>query len=339
MKDRLRRIITMLQMIPEEPGKITTSELWGRLRDKGFETDKRSVQRDLRELSEEFPFYADERGKPFGWTWRKGARVRGFPALDNSSALAYLLAGRMLEDIMPTGVLDMLKPEMKQAKEALKGIRSTPKWEDKVRVVPRGLRLQPAEVKPAVVRVVYGALLTGTRFKAKYQTKEDKENQTKTKTKAGGYSEYEVNPLGLVHRHSVGYLVCTLYDYQDIMQLALHRFQSAELLGERVKVPAGFNLDDYIGADEFSYPTESRLETIELAFNKSEGYHLSETPLSKNQKIKKKGERVHVTADVRPSQELIWWILGFGDTVEVIKPPSLRAAIGDIIKDAAEFYQ
>jgi len=41
---------------------------------------------------------------------------------------------------------------------------------------------------------------------------------------------YTVNPLGLVMRDGTTYLVCTLLDYTDIRQLAMHRMGSAQLL-------------------------------------------------------------------------------------------------------------
>ena len=143
-----------------------------------------------------------------------------------------------------------------------------------------------------------------------------------------------------MHRHNVGYLVCTLYGYQNIVQLALHRFKSAALLEDSsVTAPEGFDLDDYIDTGEFSYPLAPRPVTLELAFEPAAGYHLYETPLAEDQQIKEKDGMLRVTAKIRPSQELLWWILGFGDMVEVIRPASLRRTLKGILEDAAGLYK
>jgi hypothetical protein len=37
---------------------------------------------------------------------------------------------------------------------------------------------------------------------------------------------YKINPLGIVTKEGMTYLVCTLWDYTDIRQLAVHRIQA-----------------------------------------------------------------------------------------------------------------
>jgi len=67
-------------------------------------------------------------------------------------------------------------------------------------------------------------------------------------------SDYEVNPLGLVFRQRILYLVCTFRDSNDVKQLALHRFSSARLLDLRRRVPSGFYLDSYVLRGESGRP-------------------------------------------------------------------------------------
>ena len=351
MSDRLLRAIRMLQVIPQGPAKITSTQILERLQGRyDYLVDKRTVERDLLELSAIFPIGCDDRSKPYGWYWSEA--IDGFPALDPTSALACLLAGKFLEPIMPLSVRSKLEPNIARAKNALKTMRGgIGKWEDKVRVVPRGLQLLPAEIEPSVLSAVYESLLAGRRFKGRYRKKDrgDAERAGREGRETGGREqgsrgetaaadEYVVNPLGLVHRHNVAYLVCTLWDFADIVQLALHRFESAAMMDEPVAAPAGFSLDAYIAADAFAYPHSEQPITIELAFAPEAGAHLRETFLAADQRIVEKAGRLHLSAAIRPSQELLWWILGFGDQVEVIRPAPLRQEIAEIAEKTAALY-
>ena len=53
--------------------------------------------------------------------------------------------------------------------------------------------------------------------------------------------------------------------------------------------------------------------------------HLAERRLSGGQRIARQADgRALVEASVADTQELRWWLLGFGSAVEVLSPPSLR---------------
>ncbi|RCV85767.1 WYL domain-containing protein, partial [Vreelandella rituensis] len=49
IRETLFRYLTMLQLIPRSPGRIATPVLLEKLRERGFQVDSRSLQRDLRD--------------------------------------------------------------------------------------------------------------------------------------------------------------------------------------------------------------------------------------------------------------------------------------------------
>ncbi|WP_414675057.1 WYL domain-containing protein [Massilia sp. CFBP9012] len=51
-----------------------------------------------------------------------------------------------------------------------------------------------------------------------------------------------MHPLGVVTRDTVIYLVCTMWSFTDVRQLALHRMQSATMLNEACNRPEGFSV-------------------------------------------------------------------------------------------------
>lgn len=318
----------MLQLIPRSPRKIETIRIRDLLAQQDFDVSVRTIQRDLIKMSQIFPLVSDERNKPYGWSWR-GSDLVGFPAIDAPTALACVMAERFLGAVMPISTLKKLEPNFKQARNVLKEHKSgLGKWENKVRIAPRGLQLLPAEIKSGVLDVLYESLLIGRRFEAKYQTRDKDE-----------LSKYEVNPLAIVNRHNVSYLVCTLWDYPDIKQLAMHRFQSVGMLEKDVTIPEGFDLDEYIQSGEFSYTDSNKKIKIDLRFEISAGKHLYETPLSVDQKITKEADScLRVKATVLDTEELRWWILGFGGYVEIVSPVRLRNEIRKNIKNALDNY-
>lgn len=59
----------VLTMVPRPPRRIDTASIEMRLRERGIEVHRRTIQRDLLELAEVFPLVADERARPYGWRW------------------------------------------------------------------------------------------------------------------------------------------------------------------------------------------------------------------------------------------------------------------------------
>ena len=70
-KETLHRQWLMLQWIPRHPQRTTARDLAERLAAEGYDVSKRTVERDLDSLSAAFPLVADEREKPFGWSWQR----------------------------------------------------------------------------------------------------------------------------------------------------------------------------------------------------------------------------------------------------------------------------
>ena len=67
--------------------------------------------------------------------------------------------------------------------------------------------------------------------------------------------------------------------------------------------------------------------------------HLHETPLSADQKITPIDDaREKVVATVLDTPQLCWWLLGFGENVEVLKPAKLREELSTTAKAMAEMY-
>jgi len=321
----------MLRAIPKWPAKVDVPSLVKHLARKHYRVSKRTVQRDLLSLSDIFPLLSDERGVTYGWSWSADAPAFDLPTMDATTALSVRMIQQFLPLLMPPTVLDALEPQFRRAQSILKVGRAArlDRWSDLVRVVPREMPLLAPKINRDALRVIQQALLDGRQADVSY-TPRGVERQAEKR--------YTVNPLGLVARGSLLYLVCTFWEYEDIRQLALHRVQGATITDVTAKRPADFDLDRYIESGAFEYRVGEEI-VLKAIFNRDAAVHLDETALSEDQRIQTIDEgHVLVTATVSDSAQLQWWLFGLGDLVEVLEPESLRARTGETLVHAAERY-
>lgn len=65
----LSRQWALLRQLPTRSPGITSTELVMRLKDAGFTISKRSIERDLNDLSLIFPLERNDKSIPYGWHW------------------------------------------------------------------------------------------------------------------------------------------------------------------------------------------------------------------------------------------------------------------------------
>jgi predicted DNA-binding transcriptional regulator YafY len=313
----------MLRMVPRAPAKISAKELCERLCAADFTVAKRTVERDLIELSEVFPIVADSRSKPFGWSWLRDASSFDLPGLTLPEALTLTLVEQHLQHHLPPNAVDALRPHFQSAARTMCAVdASAPSraWLDKVRSVQPQQPLLPAPMDEECQRIVYLALMQDRQLKLHYR-KRDAEAPTV-------YAA--VHPLAVVQRGGMVYLVCMFADYDDVRTIALHRVQMAEVLYEAARKKAGFDIDAYIASGQFNVIAGTPVN-LRAVFTRLAGEHLYETPLSADQVLTSDTDgRLHLSATVPNTRALVWWLLGFGDGVVIQEPTSLRDELAGI---------
>ena len=330
--DTLSRQWLMLQWIPRQPRKITSRELVEHLQSEGFVIAKRTVERDLVALSGVFPLMADERNKPFGWSWQKDAPQFSLPGMSPLQALVLNLAHIHMGSLLPAHLLKPLEPYFQQADATLQqslgksGLRA---WNKRVAVVQPTQPLLPPNVNAKTIAVIHRALAEQRQVALRYRgANTDKVMQ------------YNVHPLGLVYRGILGYLICTIADYDDPRMLVLHRIESANPLDAGAHVPAGFDLQAYAHSSAFGFMDNGPIKLL-LRMDAPAAAHLQETPLSADQVIvkDKRSGWVRISATVHDTSQLRWWLLGFGDQVEIVRPLELRRSFVTELAVALAHYE
>lgn len=322
----------MLQKIPRHPGSIGTRRLKEKLETEGFQVDVRTIQRDLLKLSDVFPLTCEKQGKALRWCWAQDAKVMDIPGMEPTVALAFRLAEEHLVSLLPKATLKHLEPHFQRAKEILKPTRGTRLglWPDKVMVIGHGPGLTPPYVSTEVQDAVSRALLEDRQLEVTYKRKDAEKPKS-----------YPLNPLGLVFRGGVVYLVGTAKDYPDVRHFALHRISAPKVLDAPCRRPAGFDLHNYVKQEQvFAYPVSKGRIRLRALFDGKAYVLFSERRLSKDQAVTmQKDGRVLLEATVLDTLELRWWLQSFGDRVEILAPKALRDEFKTITQRMAEMYQ
>ena len=327
--NKTQRILLLLSLLPAAPRQKTTIELQRMLQEQGFELSQRSVERYLKELSESEVFgpmiHCNDRDRPYGWSCKPGTH-RSVPGLDIDMAVTWDLVRRYLMRLLPDGALKKLNPVFSEAERWLH--QNLPPgaqpWSSKVAYLPRGLRLTPVDVAESVLNAAYTGLYQGQQLDIWYKNRPE---------------PMRLHPLALIDRGNVRYLVATFWDYEEPRLVALHRIYRAIVLDERARRPANFNLQEFIADQKLDLPVGDKIQ-LKLRFFDRAVDHLAETPLSPDQVITEQEDGSHLLeAEVQETRELHWWILGFGPSVEVIGPKTLRDHISEQATKMLSRYQ
>lgn len=325
-RDTAIRYITMLSLIPSEPRDIGTTELRSLLEGQGYVVNQRTIQRDLNLLSTKFPLDCKSGVRNESrWFFRKGSPAH-WPAMSADTALAIRLSESLLTRILPQHVLAGFESVMQQAKYTLdiqdkQGSRKV--WAESVRMVPKGFTVKPPEIAPEIMSQVYVALSRQRQLRISKNGKES-----------------VINPLGLVMRGLVVYLVCSYVDYGDIRLTALHRLSKAEVLSSKRIVPEGFSLDGVLHDGIMHWRLDpGKSKQFELIVGDGIAQYLGENKIHDNQVIKqlKSGDYL-VSFTMEDTLEFRQWLLGFGSTITVQKPVAVKKWIADTARDLVKHY-
>ena len=307
----------ILQMLPSRRPGMTTEEIESQLNSLGWNTRRRTIQRDLISLQTIFPLECNDKSKPFGWYWMPNHRIE-LPGFSVPEALSLQLIEEYMKSVLPLSIVSVLESQFQQAKIKLNAVKSDNKfagWLDKVKMVSPAMPQIPPTIDISVLTAVQDALINEHQIKVSYQ-----------KPQSNKLNEWHLHPLGLVQRGAISYLICTIFDYGNPILCAIHRIKSIEILKVKVNYPANFCLDKYIehGGLQFGGGKPIKLEAIvhPLLFD-----YLIESPLSKDMKTSSKNGVHKIKATVIESWQFNWWIRSQGSMIEVVKPISLRNKI------------
>jgi len=315
--DRLLSILLLLQV----HRRMTAGELARRL-----EVSRRTIQRDLEALcTAGVPLYA-ERGKDGGWVLPEPFRTN-LTGLTEAELQTLFLGtpSRLLADL-----------GMKQASEAaLIKLRAT---------LPSGQRQGAEHARQRILVDPSGWKRAEEQVPALAALQEavwqDRKVRLVYARGDGATVEREVEPLGLVAKGSLWYLIARVED--ALRTYRVSRVKSAEVTGDLFERPADFDLAAYweqSSADFVAalprYPVTLRLPADDVQMV---------ARLGGRARVEEKSESDvdgNVTMRVRfdTEAEACGCVLSFGEGVEIVEPAVLRERVIDLAGEVLRRYQ
>ena len=118
--DTLSRQWALMQYLPRKGPGITARELVEQLRQLGFKVTKRTVERDLQDLSRHFGLICNDKGTPYGWHWMSEESPSILPALGDVSRLMKIRG--IIQDLAPEVLLDDIRSNFQEMLDAGNGV-------------------------------------------------------------------------------------------------------------------------------------------------------------------------------------------------------------------------
>lgn len=311
-RDTLFRQSRLLSYIPRAPRSITVADLLSRLEGEGFEVTRRTVERDLQKLSVMAPLQLDDDGDLHRWSISADGRVSITPTTQTvADALTLVMVRDYLGQLLPPSLMNILQPTFERADTVIAvthGTNRLARWRKKVR---SALPTQPliAPDIPREVQVTAGeALFKERQFAVTYWSRSGQHEQ-----------RLVLNPVAMLQRGLVSYILATCPPHNDVRMFAMHRMRDAELLRTKAAPVDGFDLDEFLagGFADFGHGRSTRLVLHAAA---SVADHLRECRLSEDQTMEAvDGQPTwwRITATVADTPQLRWWLRGFGESVRV----------------------
>lgn len=297
--------LEILRRIPKLPHKIDAKTLHQQLLDAGFERDIRTIQRTLKILCEHFDIECDERSKPFGYSWKLHSKGLALPILNEQQSLLLKLAEQQLKYLLPANLMASMKPFFEQADKMVSGSKDKPEyqWLNKVCSTPTSYPLVPAAIKEEIFNSVSQALFQNKFLHIEYQNQQGKKHAA------------TIMPLAIAQQGASIYLVCRYEGFEDNRLLALHRLKKAEISTLTFTRPSDFDLKRYQEDGHLGFGSGDKIR-LTFSIAKSAGFHLTETPLSRDQHIvEETGEYYRIQATVAENDMLEWWLRKFGEEI------------------------
>ena len=329
VSEQLSSCLHILRIIPRYPTGLSVKNIIDAiLDDSQFEpVCERTIQRNMKVIKKLFE--ADIRKNLEGeWCWKENAATISIPGLTILQALTFNLANSYLSSLLPSSTVNELQPFFEQANAKLNDNQNDKfvNWKNKIAVIHQTQATLAPNIDPEIHTLVSHALIYDQQIKINYLHSDNNE------------AEYTINPLGLVLRNSITYLISEIPDNSHVQIFALHRIKAAANLYRVFKRSKDFELQKYIKSqhlaigniyinNQSSKVTQNlndRSIDIKLKFTKDLFKYIAETPLSENQKTTVYEDHIEVTATVQFSEQLIFWLRSYGPDVQVIAPLDLR---------------
>lgn len=238
---------------------------------------------------------------------------------------ALLTMDRLLADLQPGLLSESLGPLRKRLKDLLEsGEHTAEEVSRRIRVLPMGAR----QVEPAHFRVLSTALLSRRRLQVRHFRRSD-----------GDALDREVSPQRLVHYRDNWYLDTWCHKRQALRTFGVDAIESVSVVDKPAKDVAEDTLDRHFSSGYGIFAGGDTQEAV-LLFNATRARWVSREVWHPQQDGQLQLDGTYLLKlPYSREPELVMDVLKYGADVEVLSPPSLRAAVAQALEAASRRYR
>ncbi len=135
------------------------------------------------------------------------------------------------------------------------------------------------------------------------------------------------------------YVIAYCLAKKGIRTFKVERIESVLVSEEEYTIPQEFDANQFLSPSLGIMVTSDELTVVSLRFKRKIGRIVAESIWHPSQRLEKCADgTVVMTMEVNDSPELMRWILGWGDGVEVLSPDWLREKIQDAVVNMVAVY-
>jgi predicted DNA-binding transcriptional regulator YafY len=247
--------------------------------------------------------------------------------LEEKEALALLIVSRLGCSDDPFGILRHARNGLAKVVQALPGeLRDRISRSGELIVEETTDLLLPPDRLP-IYETILGALSRRLRLRLWYLAEDSSQVLT---TKLSLYRLTRIRGQWSLVGHSSSHREVRLFPVPYIQRL--------ELTEEPYTIPPRFRLERFLGKSSNSQQCPPR-QDVQLRFSSRVAPAVRDTLRQREQKLSSgpRGE-LELSISVEVLDEIVVWVLGFGDQVEVLKPEALRSAVRDWAEQIARIH-
>jgi len=149
-----------------------------------------------------------------------------------------------------------------------------------------------------------------------------------------------LNPYRLLFSRRSWYVIGRSSIHRSTRTFNVGRILGLEVLDTRFEIPRGFSIERYLRNAWHLIPEPGPDHEVAIRFEKMVAQNVAEIVWHKTQKLTfNDDETLDFEATVSGLNEISWWILGYGDQAEVLRPAKLREMVAERARRTAERYR
>ena len=155
----------------------------------------------------------------------------------------------------------------------------------------------------------------------------------------GEVIDVELYPYHLLYNRRAWYVLGFSSLHKSIRTFKLNRIKELKMSDKRFLGGENFDLYDYLGR-AWSMIPEGQIYNIKLRFLPKVANNVTEVQWHSTQKVTRNGDgSATVEFRVDGLGEISWWILGYGDQVQVLAPKALRNKVLEAAKNTIKLNE